>query len=56
MNISQEIYEAISAEIKKADSPVGIDAEKTHVLILHKLNEIEMRLTKIEAQLAATKE
>jgi hypothetical protein len=32
-------------------SPVGIDAKKTHVLILQKLLEIERRLERIESRL-----
>ncbi len=34
-------------------SPVGIDAKKTHVLIIGKLLEIERRLEQIESRLAA---
>ncbi len=44
---SQEIAE----HIQSAESPVGIDAKKTHVLILHKLIEIERRLDRLEARL-----
>ncbi len=51
-----EIPDAVSQEIgdyiQSADSPVGIDAKKTHVLILHKLIEIERRLDRLEARLA----
>ena len=32
-------------------SPVGIDAKKTHVLIIQKLLEIERRLERIESRL-----
>jgi hypothetical protein len=42
-------YEAIERLIASADSPVGIDAKKTHVLILYKLAEIERRLDRLEA-------
>jgi hypothetical protein len=45
---SQEIGDYIQS----AESPVGIDAKKTHVLILHKLIEIERRLDRLEARLA----
>jgi len=41
-------YEAIEAMIASDDSPVGIDAKKTHVIILHKLMSIEARLAKLE--------
>ena len=45
-------YRAIEAVIASDESPVGIDAKKTHVLILHKLAGIEERLARLEAALA----
>jgi len=47
--ITEEQYREIEREIASDESPVGIDAKKTHVLILHKLGEIERRLERIEA-------
>lgn len=41
-------YQRIAGEIASADSPVGIDAKKTHIIIIHKLNEIERRLARLE--------
>ncbi len=41
-------YREIEALIASDDSPVGIDAKKTHVIILHKLLRIEARLEKLE--------
>ncbi|MFB3096598.1 MAG: hypothetical protein ACE1YX_02775 [Nitrosopumilaceae archaeon] len=41
-----EIEKAITSE----DSPVGIDAKKTHIIIISKLVEIEKRLDKLEAK------
>ena len=38
--------------IASDDSPVGIDAKKTHVLILQKLGRIERRLERLEERLA----
>ena len=46
-------FERIEAEIASDDSPVGIDAKKTHVMILAKLEGLERRLARIEEQLAA---
>ncbi|MCB1055140.1 MAG: hypothetical protein KDD11_06460 [Acidobacteria bacterium] len=46
--IPADEYAAIEREIASADSPVGIDAKKTHVLILHKLAAIERRLARLE--------
>jgi hypothetical protein len=43
----------IAREIASAESPVGFDAKKTHVIILHKLEEIERRLTALEVRLGS---
>ena len=48
MEIPQDTYQAIEKEIASDDSPVGIDAKKTHVMILHQLREIDERLKRIE--------
>ena len=50
MNIDQEIYDQIAELIHSDESPVGIDAKKTHILILHKLGQIEKRLDALEQQ------
>lgn len=49
-------YERIAREIESDESPVGIDAKKTHVLILQKLERIEERLRRIEARIEAEDE
>ena len=46
-------YHEIEELITSANSPVGIDAKKTHVIIIHKLLQIEQRLEKIERQIAS---
>ena len=48
MELSQTDYDRIAQLIHSDNSPVGIDAKKTHVLILHKLEQIEKRLTALE--------
>ena len=48
LKISPEQYEKIERLIASDDSPVGIDAKKTHVLILHTLLAIEERLARLE--------
>ena len=55
-NIDSQTYERIEQLIGSADSPVGIDAKKTHVLILHKLTEIERRLTRLEQRVSQSGE
>ena len=48
----KEQFEAIAKEIHSDTSPVGIDAKKTHILILQKLINIEERLDKIEEKMS----
>ena len=47
-DIPDDEYRRIEKMIASDASPVGIDAKKTHVLILHKLSEIERRLEALE--------
>lgn len=54
-DISDPIYKEIEDVIHSAESPVGIDAKKTHILILHKLQEISDRLERLEAKVEANK-
>ena len=54
MEIPESDRQRIAATIHSDASPVGIDAEKTHVLILHKLERIETRLAALEARLVGT--
>lgn len=49
--IDSKIYEEIASLIHSDESPVGIDAKKTHILILNKLEELNDRLERIEPQM-----
>lgn len=49
--MDDDTYKRIENLIASNDSPVGIDAKKTHVLILAKLEEIEARLDRLEKAL-----
>lgn len=57
MSMDFQIAAEAQAELEKLigseDSPVGIDAKKTHVLILYKLHEIERRLAALEEHLTS---
>lgn len=44
-------YDALAEAISSTESPVGIDAKKTHVLILHLLLDLQRRLERIEQHL-----
>ncbi len=50
MNLEVDDAKKLQIEkvISSADSPVGIDAKKTHIIIINKLDEIEKRLAKLE--------
>ena len=49
IDVPSEEYKSIEELIHSDDSPVGIDAKRTHVLILSLLMKIERRLEKLEA-------
>ena len=44
MDIDKETFDQIAELIHSDDSPVGIDAKKTHIIIIHELCQIEGRL------------
>ncbi len=44
-------YQRIAAQIESDSSPVGIDAKKTHVMILLALERLEQRLRALEQRL-----
>ena len=39
--MDQKTYDAIASLIHSDESPVGIDAKKTHIIIIHKLTRIQ---------------
>ena len=51
LDVDADEYKKIEAMITMADSPVGIDAKKTHVIILYTLLNIEKRLIRLEEKL-----
>ncbi len=55
-NVPPEMYEHIKAEITNKDSVVGIDALHTHILVLHRLIQIEAKLDALNEKLATLKE
>jgi hypothetical protein len=46
--IDTKTYDEIAAVIHSDESPVGIDAKKTHILILSKLQELSERMERME--------
>lgn len=51
LDVPHDAFATIEREIASDASPVGIDAKKTHVIILHKLQEIEESLKRLESRL-----
>lgn len=48
LDVKDDVKKLIENAITSSDSPVGIDAKKTHTIIINKLVEIEKRLEKLE--------
>jgi len=51
MEIDPDRYDEIAKMIHSDSSPVGIDAKKTHILIIQMLTQMDERLQRIEARL-----
>lgn len=49
--MDKNTYDKIAREISSDESPVGIDAKKTHIIIIEKLMQIEKRLDALEKKL-----
>lgn len=52
--VPEEEYNEIEKWIKSDDSVVGIDAKETHIIIIHKLMNIEKGLSKLKKKLKKT--
>ncbi len=50
LDVPSAEYEQIEKMIASDASPVGIDAKKTHIIIIRKLLEIERRLARLEIE------
>ena len=48
LDVDDDKKSQIEKIISSSDSPVGIDAKKTHIIIINKLLEIEKRLDNLE--------
>jgi len=52
IDIDQEVYDQIAEMIHSDSSPVGFDAKRTHVYIIHMLQRIQQRLDDLERRVA----
>ncbi|MDR9367404.1 MAG: hypothetical protein RI575_18870 [Balneolaceae bacterium] len=50
-NIPEKEYNAIQEMIGSDESVVGIDAKKTHIMIIHMLQEMQKRIDKLDNRL-----
>ena len=46
--VPEQEFEAIERMIQDPGSPVGIDAKKTHVIIIHILMDLQRRVKQLE--------
>ena len=51
LDTPKDEFETILEKIRSADSPVGIDAQYTHAIIITYLQRISERLDKLEAMI-----
>ncbi len=55
MKIKKDVYDRIAEVICSETSPVGINAEKTHVIIIKLLEDIDKRLSRLEESIKIQK-
>lgn len=51
INSNSEQYKEIEKQIASDESVVGIDAKKTHIIIIHLLKEIQNQLKDLDKRL-----
>ena len=54
-DIDETTYNEIAATIHSDNSPVGIDAKKTHILILKALSDLNEKVDRLEKEIATLK-
>lgn len=54
MFVPEDRYTEIGETITSEESPVGIDAKKTHIMILYMLEDLLERMTRLEARLGTS--
>ena len=52
--LTEETYRLIEQMISDPNNPAKMDAKQTHIIIIHKLVEIEKRLERMEAKIDFT--
>lgn len=54
-DIDEETYNKIALTIHSDNSPVGIDAKKTHILILKALSDLNEKVGRLEKEIVNLK-
>ena len=54
MDVPEDRYREIEEAIASEESPVGIDAKRTHIMILYMLEELHERVARLEEQLGTS--
>ena len=54
-DIDETTYNEIAKTIHSDNSPVGIDAKKTHILILNALAQLNEKVDRLEKEIAELK-
>tara|TARA_B100000809_G_scaffold68994_1_gene66206 strand:- start:113 stop:295 length:183 start_codon:yes stop_codon:yes gene_type:complete len=54
-DIDEKTYNKIAQTIHSDNSPVGIDAKKTHILILKALSDLNEKVDRLENEIADLK-
>lgn len=54
MDVPEDRYREIGEAITSEESPVGIDAKKTHIMILYMLEDLCERVARLEERLGAS--
>ena len=53
--VDPKTYEEIAQVIHSETSPVGIDAKKTHIIILNQLKQLNDRLERMEERMTKSR-
>ena len=54
-DIDEKTYNEIASTIHSDNSPVGIDAKKTHILILKALSDLTSKVEQLQKEIAELK-
>lgn len=54
MDVPEDRHREIGERITSEESPVGIDAKETHIMILYMLEDLRERVARIEERLEAS--